>query len=669
MNSEKNPNKIRSALEDQAFDALLSEAIGGPSAPDLSAAILERLNSPSPAQSQIVSAIETRGPGTTPGANVRSAAKRRRGLPGTAVAISVLAAVAAGLLIAFVIRQEPAEYRFDREAQNDLANNDHRSPTRPAPQRESTPDVGPGVTVDPSSIAVEPRRQGIPLVEDSGLDLDDRGIGAAPHELVPRVADAPPTQPRSTAFERQPIRLVSQRVNADLHAYWDALGVTPAESRGRRATLDAVTSRLGIKLTVAALDSAEAMREQLVQPGNPRQLAEKWLDQVTEGGLARLEPAQRDLLLQPLSACFRGDRPFDDVLTSWISEPGEQSTAWFKAIGGPSHRGLQRLGRLTMNADLRCSQCHDSLPVTGDQQQDYWAFAALVRGEVKREPDQPWQVVLHEDDSPSKPLYYDLLDERRKLAEPGVSADWLPQADGQSPASLQAWTNQLQGSEALARGVVNSLWQLVHGRPLRGSAVDPLFAPTDPQLVELEQELVVDLLAHEFDLSRTLSLIITSPATDRDVPETLVGDFEFAGDNAALRAAAGAFAVATPQPSDLPVWRRMAIAMRSIGARVDGQDPTGALLAQPAPGAASQAGPSSTPASKDPPADYPVQAEGLPVAWLADVQGIEAKVQHLCYLKGRNSVPDQIAEATAAMQKAELPEPLLLQRVWWLLQE
>ena len=107
----------------------------------------------------------------------------------------------------------------------------------------------------------------------------------------------------------------------------------------------------------------------------------------------------------------------------------------------------------------------------------------------------------------------------RDLAEPEVAAQWLGRSGQPRVVRVGDWTKTLVGSEALARGVVNSLWQMVHGQPLRGRVVDPISAPHNDALDRLEANLVDDLMASRFDVARTLTLVIASPVTRRGIPE------------------------------------------------------------------------------------------------------------------------------------------------------
>ena len=174
---------------------------------------------------------------------------------------------------------------------------------------------------------------------------------------------------------------------------------------------------------------------------------------------------------------------------------------------------LRRLAALTMNVDLRCTRCHDSHIELDGRQEDYWSFNAFLRRGVKLGPQG--QLTIDATAKSLGPLFYEVSDGRQAIAEPAIPSAWMKIPSDQPIGGVGDWAQKLNGSPELARGVVNSLWQLVHGQPLRGRVIDPISAPHNESLDRLEEELVQDLRGSRFDVARTLALIIASPATRR----------------------------------------------------------------------------------------------------------------------------------------------------------
>ena len=225
-------------------------------------------------------------------------------------------------------------------------------------------------------------------------------------------------------------------------------------------------------------------------------------------------------------------------------------------------------------------------------------------------------------------------------------------------------------SPELAHGVVNSLWKLVHGRPLQGGVVDTISAPHHESLDQMEAGLAEDLLQSNFDIARTLALVIHSPAARRSVPQPLRGDNALLASDADLRSArnvVNAFAGALPMRSKPSMKQRIDLAMRSTGGAIQSIRNNNSINAQ-ADGSDSPGKSRPTERSDDSDSGFPTTATDLPVQWLASVEGYQNRVDHLGYLAGFNGVSKEVRQAADAMRQAEqIDETLALQRVWWLL--
>jgi len=205
---------------------------------------------------------------------------------------------------------------------------------------------------------------------------------------------------------------------------------------------------------------------------------------------------------------------------------------------------------------------------------------------------------------------------------------------------------------------------LVHGQPLQGRIVDPISAPHNEALDRLEEKLTKDLLDSQFDVTRTLALIIASPATRRAVPEILKPENAWVSKEAETRSAMNAvdaFAASLPASVDLSMNQRVDESLRAIGAKIDVDGRP--FVAQV--GDATEKG-LGRPAEKSLSADFPARAATLPVQWLKLIEDEQSQIDHLGYLAGMTELPSNVTSAVEAMRGAELDPNLMLHRVWWL---
>jgi hypothetical protein len=468
------------------------------------------------------------------------------------------------------------------------------------------------------------------------------------------------------------VALVSRQVDSELRSYWNAIGIEPTSGVAASDTAARLSDVLGMELAVDSIDNPEQLQVDFAQPAVARAIAFRWLRQITQRGVVRLDQQARDTLVGDLAGCFRSEREFDHTLASWLDGRNRNASAFYEAVSLGSGRGdynamARRLGSLTMSVDLRCTRCHDSYIEGNGRQQDYWTFAAFLRQGITRGGGR---VTIDETSKSKKPVFYELPDGRQRLAEAVVAMSWMKSEDGPI-RSVQDWSQKLIGSPELARGVVNSLWQLVYGQPLRGRVVDPISAPHNEALDRLEEYLAEDLIHSRFDVARTLALIITSPATQCGVPTPLLPENALVADESEIHvamSAVDAFAAALPPRAERSMGKRLDEAMRAIGASLDSQGrPFMAQLGSAADLPGSVKGNPKTLSPKALSADFPGRADTLPVQWLARIEDEQSRVEHLGYLAGMNKVPQNVLQAAQLMQDAEVPKELLLHRVWWLL--
>jgi hypothetical protein len=631
--------------DEQALDALLAE-IHGRSAPDLTPQILAQL-----AQQPTAVTVDVQSSGS--GIHVRKSAGGKQ----LVAVLSTVATLAASVML-LLWMHGPAE-RKPVEASPKVAVNDQQ--TAPAEAVAVTDPVRPPeVIVPPPEAPKTPRRipRGIPLVtsdagNENSLAVSDPG---GPIQIAPQPASSPP------------ITLVAKRVDTELESYWDAIGMQPTAQSTDEQFVARLTALLGTEIAVESLDDAEALRAELLKPAASRFVAERWLGQVTDGGIMRIDAEARGRLADEIAASFRARQRLDVVLANWISGDSQHTADWYSAMSAAgSDTMVHRLASLSMNVDLRCTRCHDAKIEGSGRQEDYWSFAAFVRRGVHRARDGKWTVGTN---NSAKPVFYELPDGRQRMVQAVVPSAWLSVADDQPVAEVQQWARQIVGSRELAHGVVNSLWKLVHGRPLHGGVVDTISAPHHESLDQMETGLVDDLLQSNFDIARTLALVIHSPAARRSVPEPLRADNALLASDADLRAArdvVNAFAGALPMRAKPAMNKRIDLAMRSSTGAIQSIRNSNTINAQ-ADGKESPGKTRPTKRSDDGDSGFPTKVTDLPVQWLSSVKGYQNRVDHLGYLAGFNGVPNEVRQAADAMQQAEeIDEALALHRVWWLL--
>jgi hypothetical protein len=623
--------------EETAIDALLSEAIGDVRPRDFAPLILTRLRNESAAAGRAGQSVRPVS---------RATSQTNAGPSRRFAVISLFAAMAAVFLAIVLLRPDPVMPKAMTN-KTDVA--------KPAPVQPVVTDKVP--QPDPSKPAVRPPLRGVPLTMPEVAQIDPPADANAETTSPNRLAK-PLAKPLSIA-------LVSRQVEDQFDSYWASIGIHPSDVAGNDELAKRWTEALGIAFSADDVVDVGTVEKKLNDAAVARPIANRWLTQITEGGIDRLDAKRRSALLDDVSGAFLGDKSFRELFAAWIDGRGESSSAFWTAMGASSVRltdgGLvRRLALVTLDADLRCIRCHDALIEGSGRQRDHWGLVSLLDSELQRDQDG-WAVVADDvaDHRRTRPTFYDAIDGSRRVARPGVA--WV----AEDVESLSVWSRQLAdpnsvASRRLAGGIVNSLWQLVHGRPLQGSVVDPISAPHGEALSGLENELGDDLRRSNFDLGRTLALILGSPATRRSVPESLRNTWAI--DSLVDRAAAEAFAAARPLATRLPEAKRLDQTMRAIGATLGSAETQ--LLGQLGDSVGNAKAKSDAGLSWD----FPDRAESLPVQWLGRVDGLDQQVDHLAYLAGKSVTPPSVREATTAMRAADVGRETLLHRVWWLLQ-
>ncbi len=688
----KNSATDESRIDDPMIDSLLAEVFGSAPPPDLSSEILRQWR-----EASVV--VRSSGSLGEPGRSVdkhsgsqasssrtaSSSASSRVGIRWATALVALAATVVMGIVAWQFAEPKKIDLRPMAESRAPMTTPDVAlSPSSASADAAMTPEADPSLgspelerLADSAAPEVPPKR-----IQPRNMTLVDE----AP-STQEAVRESSPASPQRINRDPEPLRLVSARASEGLKQYWDAVGVTPSTVVSSNVIRDRLKTRLGIEvdeswLSQLASDDDESVADATVnlqqmirREPNSRRVASAWLDEITSGAFTKLGEKNREKLVDDLAAAIEGEKSFGTVLSSWLSGDGDASSVWYSALAKDGEFAMvHRLGSLTMNVDLRCTRCHDAAIESDGLQNDYWSLAAMIRRDVKREESGRYTVRAANDVSGTDPVFYERLDGRQSMAEAGVPDHWLDESARASERmrvlSVRQWSDAIVDSRPLARGVLNSLWRLVHERPLQGDPVDAGSAPLDDSLIELEELLVDELLASDFDISRLLSIIVSSPATSRSIPEELLRHDAWAVDADKVRRAqqaVQAFAAASPSPRSLTLAKRVEVSRRSIGVSLKGVGGSESVLAQPL-------GESSTEKPKKPKElastanGFPDHADGYPVQWLGSIPSLASQVEHLGYLAGRDRLPRDLQPLAKAMQDAEVSPELTLHRVWWLLQ-
>ncbi|MEL6110707.1 MAG: hypothetical protein AAFU85_32270 [Planctomycetota bacterium] len=521
--------------------------------------------------------------------------------------------------------------------------------------------------------AIESRELSEQLAESP--DVDDRPIADRPRS-TPRELSLPPSgaivtndhgsqndatnSPSRESSAPKSLQSVAENVAKLADQYWISLGVTPTPEAANHEVVSRLKSRLGVTVSAEALRDVNRLRRQLARGSD--EVAARWLADASIRALGTV--TENEGLVEAFSAGFDGQAAFDQTLVSMIDGTNDHSSQWYGMLSGSNAEMIAiRLADLSMDADLRCVRCHDSM-IGGDLTQDnYWSFVALLKSSLRRD-NAGWRI---DTTKQASQVFFDLPDGRARMAEPRV--DFLPE----TPTEFSEWTRSLVGSDELADGLVDSLWKLVYGRKLSASAFDADAAPVDPALRAIHDQLSTDLRQSGFDMARTLALIVSSPMTRRSVPESLRAENALTASNESRDNAmelVGAFAAATEAPLSSRA-ERVDLALRRIGKRFRDSD----VLAQPSLIDKNRTRSLSEP-KQDPresfrhllSIDFPRDDATLPVSWLRSIDDYDEQVRHLVYLSGRGTGGKWIDSTSKQLEEAGSRESAL-SRVWWILSE
>ncbi|MCA9041136.1 MAG: PSD1 domain-containing protein [Planctomycetaceae bacterium] len=192
------------------------------------------------------------------------------------------------------------------------------------------------------------------------------------------------------------------------------------------------------------------------------------------------------------------NQPYDEFVYDLLS--GKQGAEGFargikwRGVVNASQRtevqAAQNLGQVFLGINLKCASCHDSF-ISDWKLEDAWALSNVFATEP---------LVIHHCDTAT--------------GETADVAYLFPQLGSiESSASREEKMQQLAAivvkpeNGRLARTIVNRLWATLLGRGIIEPVHEMDREPWHPQLLEW---LAADLVAHDYDLKRTMKVICTS---------------------------------------------------------------------------------------------------------------------------------------------------------------
>jgi mono/diheme cytochrome c family protein len=328
--------------------------------------------------------------------------------------------------------------------------------------------------------------------------------GKAAHP-VDRLADAYFEQHKVKPAKPVDDRLFSRRV------YLDVVGLLPTPQE-----LDAFLK-----------DRSRDKREQLVRTllADNQRYAQHWLTYWNDllrndyKGTGYIDGGRKQIS-QWLYAALRDNKPYDQFVRELVN-PTEASEGFTKGIVWrgtvnasmtPPMQAAQNIGQVLMGVNLKCASCHDSF-IDDWQLSDAYGLAGIYA-------DGPLEMVLC--DKPTgktAPL---------KFLFPELGAVDAAAAKTNRLAQLATLITSRENGR-LSRTVVNRLWAKLLGHGL----VEPLdVMQNEAWSPELLDWLAEDLVAHQWNLKRTLELILTSRAYQLpsvNLPDKAEPTFTFTG--------------------------------------------------------------------------------------------------------------------------------------------
>ncbi|QEG40062.1 DUF1549 domain-containing protein [Roseimaritima ulvae] len=677
MRKEQNERQLnRDRAEESALIALLTEAVGGPSPPDLSADILQQLQDTPAKDANSSDALPPYS------ATARTAAKPQRNM---AAVLSLIAAIAAVVLVVVVLRQSPRSGDGP-----DVAHQDNQSAAAvdPAFQRSDEP--------SPIDLALADAAAAAQAAEAASLDSHTpprprpRSMGSAPfaasETAAPDTHNAVDVFAKPAAVEPQPAAMIAQQLQQQFDLAWQHLGVAPTDPVSDDEVAQRISQWLDMPVSAEQAGDSQAIARLLRQKQAGRQASQRLLAQLLGPAWRRIQAEPKQTLVQFVSSSFDEGRGFD-ALTQQLffgsdgDAAAQASAAWLSALAGErSVPVTQQMGHALLDMDLACARCHDDPIDSQIRQQDFWALAAVFENGLqysRNQSGEPLVQATRQADSP-KGQFFELPDGRQRVALPAMPPAWLDlqpagPSDAVSLRDLDSVTAQWQDNPRLARSLVNRVWTSVYGRPLTGAVSDPDAPPSEEHLVQLRDYLAAQTRAHDFDLAALFSWVLTAPPMHREVVlEPLSDRAAFASDEQLARAEFmhRTFAGYESAPEKLGFKGLLAMASRWNGGGTIESLPA---LAQPSASDVDYT-PTNLPSDAERMenwlrASFPEKsaAPALPAQWLGSIDDFEQQARHLYYAAGYWKPSGKQMAAARELHASAGDPAIALKQLWWAL--
>ncbi|MEM9367605.1 MAG: hypothetical protein AAGD07_16560 [Planctomycetota bacterium] len=672
-------NDTSTPQDEAVLDVLLTESLGGQTPPDLCDVILRRWSA------------EGVQPGRHPDRMVEKSVNGMSLTPSEPSNITlwlVLGTAATVLLVGSLVwRTQGSDSDLRQVSEQSLAAQVHESSKAPMTRAKPTSDPSiassarGGGNDSPQGRTRDLRDglQGIELAGPSDTDAPNEPLMPAIPNSEGRLASSETRQPsRDASLEEESIssvveatRLASQ-MDHQWRRYWDRLGVTPTPELDRSNVAEKVKTRTGLSIRPDAFTSFESLHGVLSSRTNRQQMAS-----VIESLITSMQVAEGDSTGLRDRIAERVTGGLDDVITQVVlrdaGSAGQQGLS-VKRSQKDSHQFALALASLGMDVDMRCSRCHepDDIGTKGagtPSMAAYWQTFGMIEHLSRNGSNRSGPVGKPDE----KLVFFDTPDGRRRAVPRGFPVTWT-NGDGTAPvASEDALKESLRGSKVLSRGLVKVLASWIYGRPLWTGTFDIQTAPKDVNLDQILDGLASDLQKHEFDITRTVALLLRSPVIRRSVPESLTMRGALtASDEAVLSAmnAVDAFAAALPVAKPLARRERVAMSRRWWSNSRPTLDKPNVVLAQPTQSRDAvkpRPDTNALPMERLFRAGFPTRQNRLLPAWLDRLPDFESRSEHLAHLAGMLTLPDEIVSLSRSMREAGVSDSLVLQRVWWMI--
>lgn len=525
-------------LSEQVFDSLVQEMITGQRPPDLTARILaaiERESQSNAAPSKLLAppvitsvrpATQTQ-PATTSSQKVKNVAAAS--LSSRAFSFVVIA-VAATLLFGFlgwrwIDRANDSSVGPGSQIATggDAENGENKSKASPSELAGATTGDGNGELKSngPSKSNTSPRH--VPEVIDSlPFELDSK--------LSQQGGTNAPKQPRKVAEKLSQQQIVAQ-LDQQLESMWQGLDVS---IKGQLTSVE-LAQQMSEALTgyqvpegelaqivddkKQAIEKAELIRNATSSMAFQRLWSERLIQYWTGRAQGDTERALVDSLAQRMREEKRWNVVVAELLGGDLSSEDSASSQFLSLLaGGENHRLVECIGRGFMNQQVACMRCHrlpDAENTPANQQATYWSLVATLKGVeghgAGKQVDDRQENLFAATKQPEPGVYFELPSGALKQAFATLPDGTSWKSVDNATIPRQALANWIKDSHQFDQATVNTVWQLVFGRPLmpQNIGVDAVALEDRQQMLEFLAE-QFDLADH--DLSQLIGWVVSSRA-------------------------------------------------------------------------------------------------------------------------------------------------------------